>query len=416
MRTGKDVRTVRRNTAGGWLINQQINVFKIAFLFVHEQAHQIPHAAPILDRLCQLAPENEFFAFVSSATNAETLKRLLSPETRSRVSINIVSSPKWASFLEAVTGGAAPLRRIGMLSRLSDQLADMDMIVTPETTSIMLKTKFGITKPKLVFTQHGAGDRAVGFKPKIALFDHVLIPGEKIQTRMRAQGIVTETGHSVVGYPKFECFQNKSSTNARLFPNANPIIVYNPHFDPHLSSWYRHGEEVLEIFAKQDAYNLIFAPHVMVFSRTFHITSDLKHVRWRGRIGQYFKDCPNIHIDTGSDASIDMSYTRAADVYLGDASSQVYEFIQTPRPCIFLNSNAHAWQNNSDFAHWTLGPVIRQPGEIIPLLDQRETAFETYKPVQAAAFEKTFDEDAINGATRAAKALLGVLSAHATPS
>ena len=40
-----------------------------------------------------------------------------------------------------------------------------------------------------------------------------------------------------------------------------------------------------------------------------------------------------------------MSYL-SADVYLGDVSSQVYEFIYKPRPCLFLNSNEIEWTND----------------------------------------------------------------------
>jgi hypothetical protein len=39
------------------------------------------------------------------------------------------------------------------------------------------------------------------------------------------------------------------------------------------------------------------------------------------------KCCPEIEVITGSDASIDMIYLLAADIYLGDVGSQVYEFL-----------------------------------------------------------------------------------------
>ncbi len=47
-----------------------------------------------------------------------------------------------------------------------------------------------------------------------------------------------------------------------------------------------------------------------------------------------------------------MSYTTAADIYLGDVSSQVYEFLYEPRPCLFLNSHEFAWKSDPNFAHW----------------------------------------------------------------
>jgi hypothetical protein len=53
-----------------------------------------------------------------------------------------------------------------------------------------------------------------------------------------------------------------------------------------------------------------------------------------------------------------MTYTRAADIYLGDVSSQVYEFLRTPKPCLFLNSSDAAWCGDESFHHWLYGPVL----------------------------------------------------------
>src|SRR3546814_12838249 len=69
-------------------------------------------------------------------------------------------------------------------------------------------------------------------------------------------------------------------------------------------------------------------------------------------------DMPNMHIDLGSVRSIDMSYTMAADIYLGDVSSQLSEFMLKPRPCLFLNPRGKNWNNDANYLSWTLGPVI----------------------------------------------------------
>src|SRR3546814_19068416 len=66
----------------------------------------------------------------------------------------------------------------------------------------------------------------------------------------------------------------------------------------------------------------------------------------------------------GSHHSIDMSYTTSADVYLGDVSSQIYEFVVRPRPCIFLNLDRRAWQGDPAFAHWRLGQVIEDLADL----------------------------------------------------
>jgi len=59
-----------------------------------------------------------------------------------------------------------------------------------------------------------------------------------------------------------------------------------------------------------------------------------------------------------------MTYTQAADVYIGDVSSQVYEFIRTPRPCIFLNLDRIDWQDDPNYAHWHLGQVVDSLDEL----------------------------------------------------
>ena len=82
----------------------------------------------------------------------------------------------------------------------------------------------------------------------------------------------------------------------------------------------------------------------------------------------------NVRIDRGSEASIDMSYTEAADVYIGDVSSQVYEFLRRPRPCIFVNLGGVDWRGNDHYAHWHLGQVIERAEELRPGAGPRRRA------------------------------------------
>ena len=45
-----------------------------------------------------------------------------------------------------------------------------------------------------------------------------------------------------------------------------------------------------------------------------------------------------------------MAYTQRADIYLGDVSSQVYEFLLNPRPCVFLNPRRFDWRETATIA------------------------------------------------------------------
>src|SRR3546814_2724019 len=70
----------------------------------------------------------------------------------------------------------------------------------------------------------------------------------------------------IVGYPKFELMGALSGARPS-FAERRPTVLYNPHFERGLSSWRRMGRDVLEFFRASPDYNLIFAPHVVLYQR-----------------------------------------------------------------------------------------------------------------------------------------------------
>ncbi|TNE64359.1 MAG: hypothetical protein EP335_07805 [Alphaproteobacteria bacterium] len=375
---------------------------KVGFLFNHEQLHQMPHSVPVLNALCAADPDIETHAFVLGETRAQYLIHQLSPTALARTRIHVMYAPLYARMLHLLCGKAVPFDRVGTLLRYRDLLAGMDLLVAPETTSTLLKSRLGCHDLTLVYTQHGAGDRAVGFKPVIRHFDHVLIAGSKIRDRMLDAGLVRPGGFSEVGYPKFDGIALAS--RPRLFGDDRPTVLYNPHFHPGLSSWFDEGLKILDFFARQDRYNLIVAPHVMLFARHVHAAPGPWRMRLRRAIPERFFNHDHILVDTGSTASVDMTYTRAADIYIGDVSSQVYEFIHEPRPCVFLNSHRHAWQQDPNYAHWHLGAVAESAADLAPLL--ADTSWHAgFAERQAQAFTATFGPHPTGGARRAARVI-----------
>ncbi len=147
----------------------------------------------------------------------------------------------------------------------------------------------------------------------------------------------------------------------------------------------------------------------MLFSRQIHVTANFSSITWRGYLRKRFERYPNILVDTGSHASIDMTYTQAADVYLGDVSSQVYEFLYRPRPCLFLNSHNIDWETDPNYANWHLGEVVRSPDEIEGALEKFESGAADHRAEQERAFRDTFGPSVKGGAKRAADALLSLL-------
>ena len=100
-----------------------------------------------------------------------------------------------------------------------------------------------------------------------------------------------------------------------------------------------------------------------------------------------------------------------SDIYLGDISSQVIEFIAHPRPCIFLNVRNHNWRGDEDFAAWRLGPVLTDFSELDKTLAQAVAHPDAYALAQRAHFSDTFDLTAEPSADRAAWAILNFVGA-----
>jgi len=129
------------------------------------------------------------------------------------------------------------------------------------------------------------------------------------------------------------------------------------------------------------------------------------HVKLRG--GPAVRsDAGHIVIDRGSTRSIDMSYTQAASIYIGDASSQVYEFIRTPRACIFLNFDRIDWRTDPAYAHWHLGQVIENADDLPMALARAQELQPQYEPVQRRLSAASIDQAEMPASERQAQAIL----------
>ncbi len=293
-------------------------------------------------------------------------------------------------------GGVIPPKLL-TLAMLAPMLSHFDAIAVPERTSIILKW-MGIRSVSFIHLDHGAGDGAAGFDRRIKQFDFVLMAGEKHRARLLKEGLIRVGAHAVVGYPKFEAADAARDPSWTPFPgDTRPIVLYNPHFS-NLGSWKCMGESVLREFADQDRYNLIVAPHVRLLDKA------VARQRWSKLLSRY-EQRPHIYIDPGSDRSIDMTYTMLADVYLGDVSSQVYEFIRIPRPCLFLNSAKVDWKDNENFGHWHFGPVLYTTNDLIEQIDAARAGHEEFADRQLEGLRVTFSEEDRPPSERAADAI-----------
>lgn len=267
-------------------------------------------------------------------------------------------------------------------------IARFPTLVTTEISSAWLRRIPGF-RSRLILIKHGAGDREGGYRKRHADFDLTLVAGEKDRRRMIARGLCTAETVAVGGYPKFEL----KAARQRFFPDDRPVLLYNPHFDPQLSSWINHGPAVLAALESLSGWNVIIAPHTKLARKAPPIVSAAPHIR----------------VDMGSRRSIDMSYTMSADVYLGDVSSQVYEFLLEPRPCIFLNLD-HRDAACETFAHWRLGQVIERADALPQALARANDLQPTYVAAQKAAMQQSIDLSPVPASQRQADLILNFAS------
>jgi CDP-glycerol glycerophosphotransferase (TagB/SpsB family) len=190
--------------------------------------------------------------------------------------------------------------------------------------------------------------------------------------------------------------------SAPLFDNDRPVILYNPHFDHSLGSWPRFANALIDAVVAGDRYNLIVAPHIRMFEAASHEARDV----WRRRAV-----AGRVIVDLGSERLNDMSYTSAADIYLGDVSSQVYEFLTVAKPCIFIDAHGAPWKDNPDYAMWQFGPVCADIAQIIDALDHAKEHHSAYAEIQRAMVADALGDSGERAAEVAAQQLLEAVEA-----
>lgn len=367
---------------------------EIAFIYIAE-AYQCYHGAAIAIELAKQtdAPITSYYIDPTTPRHLERIHSAFG-----------VPPPRTARLRQSpVTQALRGLKYLGVFKHRvlrdnHDALNGWDALVSVENTVAMARNE-GITHPKLIYTPHGFGDRAYAFVPRIAIFDFVLVAGEKSERRMLANGLIRPGDYALTGSVKLETGARLAETEAPLFAQQRPTVLYNPHFDPKLSSWSRFMRPMLSDFERQQDYNLIVAPHVKLFARS----SSAARQRWRRR------STPSVIVDPGSDRSVDTTYLWGSDIYVGDSSSQVYEFLAEPRPCLFINAHHVAWQDDPNYVHWHLGDVVEEPEQLMDAIRAAPSRHHLYLNRQREAKRATFGEDAGRPSVRAAEAILAYL-------
>lgn len=379
-----------------WALATYMAAMNIAFLFIAE-AYQAYHGAAVALELLQRPGVSVTF-YYNDPEVPHHLERI-----RRAYGVPPVAYVRLARSIK--TKAVQAMRVFGLdkeavLRSNEAQLALHDAVVSLEDTAeILFGDKPAPERPARILIVHGAGDRYVPSMPRRARFDLIIVQGEKMKQRFLDMGIARVGRITAPGYPKLDTSRRLVAAAQPLFANDRPIVLYNPHKVRGLQSWSSFIKPMLRDFAAQQDYNLIVAPHVKMFRRR----SECARNRWRSR------STATILIDPESDRSVDNSYTTAADIYVGDVSSQVYEFLAQPRPCVFLNPHKVDWGNDPHFKFWHLGEVIERPDELMAAINRATELHPAYLEKQRELTRSSLGDTSAGAASRAASDILAFL-------
>jgi CDP-glycerol glycerophosphotransferase (TagB/SpsB family) len=242
-------------------------------------------------------------------------------------------------------------------------------------------SKFGLRDRFVVFTRHGTGDRKYTFHKDLYNFDLVFIPSKKMYQQFKELGILNKLrAHLLVEYSKFDyLFYHENDPPLNIFANDLPIILYNPHYDKKLSSFYNDSERIITTILDSEKYNIILSPHPLINTWFF-----------KDRIKKRYPKSERLHKDWSSFHKVNFDYMKIADLYLGDISSSVYEWLYFDKPIIFYNSHNIQWKNNPYHKYWELGEVVSDVQQLMDTLEKTFQGQNEYGEVRIKMKDYTF--------------------------
>ena len=344
---------------------------RVAFLFLGETL-LIPHLFPIVEALTE-ERDVAIDLWAATSVHEELLTRWTAPLRHP--ALRIRRAPGFRRVENAGGGRNPPLpAKLPMLARLAPHLWRVPVVVVAEQTSLWLPAMLPM-RTRFIDTFHGAGTvRARGHWRRRAAW-RTLVSSTRERDALIAVGDDPQRV-GVTGYIK-AAFHHRTPAS-QLFPARKPIVLYTPHWQAHRSSWWAWGPEVVRRLAADTRINLIFAPHQRLAERA----PDVREV------AESVADLPNVHCDLDSFAMVDGSYSAAADIYLGDTSSQLCEFVARPRPCVLLNHDARPWRDDPAYEMWHCGDVVESLdglGDAIMEAPARHATFAEFQVRFAAA-------------------------------
>lgn len=365
---------------------------RAAFLFLGETL-LIPHLFPVAEALAALEPDLPIDLWVS----AEGVEQFLLRWTAHLDRVRVRRAPGFRKQL----GRVRPAPKIPTLVGLAPYLASVPVVVCAEQTSLWLPRVLPGLRARFIKTSHGVGSMSARDDRRRMAAHHTLVPSEQERRTYLDRGMAPDR-ITATGYVK-AAFRQRGSGKP-LFADRSPVILYTPHWQAHRSSWPDWGLDVVATLAAQRDYNVIIAPHQRLIERAPNVRAMFDAVA----------HLPHVHCDLGSFASVDGSYTAAADLYLGDTSSQLLEFLMRPRPALFLDPSARDWRGDPQYAMWQAGEVLTDRRALLPAIARAFASQSRFAPIQQEIASAALGDVSGAGAARAAEIVCRELSIATT--
>ena len=389
------------NKESGFINDRKL---KVGFVFFNHIGH-IYHSAPVAFELSYNKHFDVTFV-VSSEEIAGVLRRIWNLYPNNKCKIRIMKPGIFYGILRIIRRMQlfGHRRNRKQYPKANDMLRvnyqyvmSFDALVTSTDNLhyIMEKRKNIQRDIKLITIFHGMEPfYRLSSELRYIGYDFYLLAGSFGYNYLLKRGIATKENAKIVGYPKFDIALQ--SEKKSFFTDNKPVVVYTPHWNQELSSWDKWGIQILEIFLNNEDFNLIFAPHIMTSKKDMTIPDE-------------FYSASNIILDLDSLALVDMTYMNNADIYLGDVSSQINEFVVKPRPCVFLNPGGLDWKNIEGMELWNLGEVVDNIRDVKKAISNAKEEHDNYKTIQIEFLNERYTSSKLSGGKRGAKAILEFL-------
>ncbi len=370
-------------------------------------SHQFLHGLPVAAALSRRAGIRVEL-FVPSTHDAQVASEMLAAFAAGPTEVTVMKLPRPVEKLTERGGKAAALKVV-RLTWWAGRMRAMQALVALERTSAWLAQLPGHCPP-LIQIPHGVGGArragGTGVDPRFGAFDMALVAGEADRRCTIELGLLAPEQVEAVGQIKLAGLHRLGRLRrTRLFANDRPTILYNPHFHARRGSWHRFGPALIEAVRADGTFNLIVAPHVRLFAGASA----------QERAGlEALADPDCLIVDTGSDRLMDMTYTLGADIYLGDFSSQLYEWLIFPRPCVFIDQEGDGGASDTKLPEmWSLGEAITSPADLLPAVHRATAKHADFKARQIAVMHDAIGDIRVPADELAADRIIAFLEARA---